>query len=185
MGLDAMILVFWLLSLSQLFHSLLSLSSKGSLIASHFLYKGGLVRFSSVAQSCLTLCEPLNGSAPGLPVHHQLPEFTQTHIHWVGDAIQPSHPLSSPSPPVSSAYLKLLICLPSILILACDTSSSAFCMMYSAYKLNKQGDNTQLWHTPFPIFYQSVVPSPVLTVASWLAYSFLRRQVKRSGICTF
>ena len=50
------------------------------------------------AQSCLTLCDPMNRSTPGLPVHHQLPEFTQTHIHWVGDAIQPSHPLSSPSP---------------------------------------------------------------------------------------
>ena len=57
------------------------------------------VQFSSVAQSCLTLCDPVNRSTPGLPVHHQLPEFTQTHIHRVGDAIQPSHPLSSPSPP--------------------------------------------------------------------------------------
>ena len=57
------------------------------------------VQFSSVAQSCPTLCDPMNHSMPGLPVHHQLPEFTQTHIHRVGDAIQPSHPLSSPSPP--------------------------------------------------------------------------------------
>ena len=57
------------------------------------------VQFSSVAQLCLTLCDPMNCSIPGLPVHHQLPEFTQTHVHWVGDAIQPSHPLSSPSPP--------------------------------------------------------------------------------------
>ena len=53
----------------------------------------------SVAQSCLTLCEPMNCSTPGLPVHHQLPEFTQTHVHRVIDAIQPSHPLSCPSPP--------------------------------------------------------------------------------------
>ena len=57
------------------------------------------VQFSSVAQSCRTLCEPMNCSTPGLPVHHQLPEFTQTHVHWVGNAIQPSHLLSSPSPP--------------------------------------------------------------------------------------
>ena len=57
------------------------------------------VQFSSVAQSCPTLCNPMNHSTPGLPVHHQLPQFTQTHIHRVGDAIQPSHPLSSPSPP--------------------------------------------------------------------------------------
>ena len=56
-------------------------------------------QFSSVAQSCPTLCDPMNRSTPGLPVHHQLPEFTQTHVHWVDDAIQPSHPLSSPSPP--------------------------------------------------------------------------------------
>ena len=54
---------------------------------------------SSVTQSCPTLCHPMNCSTPGLPVHHQLPEFTQTHVHRVGDAIQPSHPLSSPSPP--------------------------------------------------------------------------------------
>ena len=57
------------------------------------------VQFSSVTQSCLTLCDPMSCSTPALPVHHQLPEFTQTHVHRVGDAIQPSHPLSSPSPP--------------------------------------------------------------------------------------
>ena len=57
------------------------------------------VQFSSVAQSCPTLCDPMYHSTPGLPVHHQLPEFTQTHIHRGSDAIQPSHPLSSPSPP--------------------------------------------------------------------------------------
>ena len=57
------------------------------------------VQFSSVTQSCSTLCNPIDCSTPGLPVHHQFPELTQTHVHWVGDAIQPSHPLSSPSPP--------------------------------------------------------------------------------------
>ena len=56
-------------------------------------------QFSSVTQSCPTLCDPMNCSTPGLPVHHQIPEFTQTHFHQVGDAIQPSHPLSSLSPP--------------------------------------------------------------------------------------
>ena len=55
------------------------------------------VQFSSVAQSCPTLCDPMDCSTPGLPIHHQLPEFTQIHVHWVSDAIQPSHPLSSPS----------------------------------------------------------------------------------------
>ena len=78
---------------------------------------------------------------------------------------------------VLSAYLRLLICLPAILIPACASSSPAFLMMYSAEKLNKQGDNTQPWHTPFPIGNQSVVPCPLLTVASWPAYGFNKRQV--------
>ena len=59
----------------------------------------GDTQFSSVAQLCPILCDPMNRSTPGLPVHHQLPESTQTHVHWVSDAIQPSHPLSPPSPP--------------------------------------------------------------------------------------
>ena len=58
-----------------------------------------VLQFSSVAQSYRILCDPMKRSTPGLPVHNQLPEFTQTHVHRVGDAIQPSHPLSSPSPP--------------------------------------------------------------------------------------
>ena len=82
---------------------------------------------------------------------------------------------------VSSAYLRLLIFLCEILIPACDSSCPLFLMMYSAYKLNKQGDNIQPWHVPFPIWNQSVIPCLVLTVASWPAYRFLRRQV-RSGI---
>ena len=57
------------------------------------------VQFSSVTQLCPTLCNPMNRSTPGLPIHHQLPKFTQTHVHQVSDVIQPSHPLSSPSPP--------------------------------------------------------------------------------------
>ena len=61
-----------------------------------------LVEFSSVTQSCLTLCDPMDYSTPGLPIHHHLLEFTQTHVHWVADAIQPSHPLLSPSPPYFS-----------------------------------------------------------------------------------
>ena len=64
------------------------------------VYSDRLFQFSSVTQSCPTLCDPKDCSTSGLPVHHQLLEFTQTHVHWVGDAIQPSHPLSSPSPPV-------------------------------------------------------------------------------------
>ena len=83
---------------------------------------------------------------------------------------------------VSSVYLRLLIFLPAVLIPACAASSRAFCMMYSAYKLNKQGDNIQPWRTPFPIWNPSVFPCPVLTVASWPAYTFLRRQVRWPGI---
>ena len=64
-----------------------------------FISLSPALQFSSVAQSCLTLCNPMNHSTPGLPVHHQLPEFTQFHVHRVSDAIRPSHPLSSPSPP--------------------------------------------------------------------------------------
>ena len=74
---------------------------------------------------------------------------------------------------LSSGYLRLLILLPAILIPAYASSSLAFCMMYSAYRLNKQGDNIQSWCTPFPIWNQSAVPCPVLTVASWPAYRFL------------
>ena len=66
-----------------------------SAITTYFI----IIQFSSDTQSCPTLCDPMNRSTPGLPVHHQLPEFTPTHVHLVGDAIQPSHPLSSPSPP--------------------------------------------------------------------------------------
>ena len=76
---------------------------------------------------------------------------------------------------VSSTYLRLLIFLPAILISACASSSPVFLMMYSAYKLNKQGDNIHPWCTSFPIWNQSVVPCPVLTVASWPAYRFIKR----------
>ena len=68
------------------------------LLHNSFLFVLISVQFSSVTQSCPALCSPMDCSMPGLPVHHQLPEFTQTHVHWVSDAIQPSHPLSSPSP---------------------------------------------------------------------------------------
>ena len=83
---------------------------------------------------------------------------------------------------VSSAYLRLLIFLLAILVPACASSRPAFHMMYSAHKLSKHGDNIQPWHTPFPIWNQFVVPHPVLTVTSWAAYRFSRRQVRWSGI---
>ena len=86
--------------------ALISLQSKGlsrvfsnTTVQKHQFLGAHSVQFSSVAQSCPTLCNPMDCSMPGLPVHHQLPEFTQTHVHWVGDTIQPSHPLLSPSSP--------------------------------------------------------------------------------------
>ena len=83
---------------------------------------------------------------------------------------------------VSSVYVRLLIFLLAILVPACASSSLAFLMMYSAYKLNKQGNNIQPWRTPFLIWNPSVVPCLVLTVASWPDYRFLRRQGRWSGI---
>ena len=85
------------------------------------------------------------------------------------------------SRPQLSNWTELMFLL-AILIPACASSSPAFCMMYSAYKLNKQDDNIQPWRTPFPIWNQSIVPCLVLTVASWPAYRLLRRQVRWSGI---
>ena len=82
---------------------------------------------------------------------------------------------------VSSAYLRLLIFLPAILIPACASYSPGFLMVYSAYKLNKQDDNIQLWYTPCPIWNQSIVPCPVLLLPD-LHYRFLKRQVRWSGI---
>ena len=83
---------------------------------------------------------------------------------------------------VSSAYLRLLMFLPLILISACNSSSLTFLMMCSVYRLNKQGDSWQPCHTPFSSLHQLVIPCWVLTVASWPAYRFLRRQVRWSGI---
>ena len=83
---------------------------------------------------------------------------------------------------VSSAYLRLLIFLPAILIPACASTSPAFLMMYSAYKLNKQRENIQPWCTPLPIWNQSVVSYPILTGASCPAHRFRRRQIRWSGI---
>ena len=82
---------------------------------------------------------------------------------------------------VSSAYLRLLIFLPAILISVYASSTLAFRMMYSTYKLNNQGDNIHPWRTPFPNWNQSIVPYLVLTAASWPPYRFLRRQVRWSG----
>ena len=88
-----------LLTTGQVGSPFLSLLRTGIVLIFGPLKNEHSVQFSSVAQSCLTLCDPMNRSTPGLPVHHQFPEITQTHFHQVSDAIQLSHPLSSPSPP--------------------------------------------------------------------------------------
>ena len=81
------------------FVALIFVFCPGFILNLFLISTGYSVQFSSVTQSCPTLCNPMNCSMPGLPVHHQLLKFTQTHTHWVGDNIQPSRPLSSPSPP--------------------------------------------------------------------------------------
>ena len=197
MGPDAVILVFWLLSFKPAF----SLSSFTFIKRrfSSFLLSAIRVVKVKVIQLCLTLVTPCTVACQALLSM----EFSRQE-YWSGlpfpfpgdlpdPRIEPKSPaLQADSLPtelwgkpirvVSSAYLRLLIFLPAILIPVCESSSLAFCRMYSAYKLNKQGDNIQPWCISFPILNQSVVPCPVLTIASWLVYRFLRRQVRWSGI---
>ena len=103
------------------------------------------VQFSSVAQSCPTLCDPMNRIKPGLPVHHQLPDFTQTHVHRVSDAIQPSHPLSSPSPPAPNPS--------SIRVLS---NESALCMRWPKY-----------WSLSFSIITSKEIPGLISFRMDW------------------
>ena len=104
------------------------------------------VQFSSVAQSCPVLCDPMNHSTPGLPVHHQLPEFTQTHVHRVGNAIQPSHPLSSPYLPAPSP--------PSIRVFS---NESTLCMRWPKY-----------WSFSFSISPSKEIPGLISFRMDWL-----------------
>ena len=103
---------------------------KKSYSSLHFIDK---TTISSVSQSCPTLCDPMNLSTPGLPVHHQLSEFTQTHVHRVGDAIQPSHPLSSPSPPAPNP--------PSIRVLQIKTTMKYHLMTVRMAAIQKSTNN--------------------------------------------
>ena len=173
-------------------HQLLDLAN-----SCHSTVSSSVVPFSSYVQSC-----PASGSLPlsqffssggqsigvSLPICHEVMEpDARIFLSWML-SFKPTFSLSSFTftkrlfssslsalSMVSSAYLRLLIFLPAILIIACASLSPAFFLMYSAYKLNKQGDNIQPWHTPFQIWNQSVGPCPVLTVAFWPAYRFLKK----------
>ena len=101
------------------------------------------VQFSSVAQSCPTLCDPMNRRMPGLPVHHQLLEFTQTHVHWVGDAIQPSHPLLSPSPPAPNPSQHQ--CFPMSQLFAWGNQSIGASALASVFPKNTQDWSPLEW----------------------------------------
>ena len=116
-----------------------------------------IVQFSSVAQSCPTLCDPMNHSTSGLPVHHQLPEFTQTHVHQVGDAIQPSHPLSSLLllPPVT----------PSIRVFS---NESTLCMRWPKY-----------WSFSFSISPSNEHPGLISFGMDWLDLLAVQGTLKR------
>ena len=111
-----------------------------------FLPKACLSHFSSVAQSCPTLCDPMNCSTPGLPVYHQLPEFTQIHVHRVGDAIQPSHPLSSSFPPAPNPSPHQSL-----------SNESTLCMRWPKY-----------WSFSFSISPSKEHPGPISFRMDWL-----------------
>ena len=155
-------------ALSQLFRSPLSLSSRGFLVPLHFLPP----KIKSITVSIVSpsICHEVMGLDSKIFIFWMLSfksafplsSFTSTKGLF-------SSSLLSAMKVASSAYVKLFIFLLVILIPACASSSLAFHMMYSAYKLNKQGVDIQPWHGPFPIWNQSIVSCPVLTVASWPA----------------
>ena len=119
-------------------------------LTTSFQAVGVSVQFSSVTQSCPTLCDPVDYSTPGLPVHHQLPEFTQTHVHWVGDAIQPPHPLSSLSPPT----------------LNLSQHRGLFKWVSSSHEVAKVLE-FQLWHFTFVRVYVSIITNCVSVWPIW------------------
>ena len=114
------------------------------------------VQFSSVVQSCMTLCDPMDCSTPGLPVHHQLLEFIQTHVHWVGDAIQPSHLLSPPSP-LPSIFLSIRV----------FSSESVLCIRWPKY-----------WSFSFNISPSNEHPGLISFRMDWLDLLGVQRTLK-------
>ena len=138
------------------------------------------VQFSSVTQTCLTLCEPMNRSTPGLPVHHHLPEFTQTHVHRVSDAIQPSHPRSSPSPsaPNPSQHQSLFQWVNSSQEVAQSTGVSA---LASFLPKKSQGWSPSEW-TGW-ISLQSKGPSRVFSNTTVQTHQFFSAQPSSQSNC--
>ena len=140
------------------------------------------IKSVTVSIVALSICHEVMGLHAMIFVFWMLsfkPAFSFSSFTFIKRLLSP---LISAIRVVSSAYLRLLVFLLAILIPACASSSPEFHMMYSAYKLNNQSDNTQPQRTPFPIWNQSVIQCAVLTVASWPAYRFLRRQLRWSGI---
>ena len=132
------------------------------------------VWFSSVPQSCLTLCDPMNRGTPGLPVHHQLPEFTQTHVHRVRDAIEPSHPLSSPSPPAPNPSQHQSF--PMSQLFSWGAQSTGVSALASAFQRNRRADLFQngLVGSPCsPRDSQESSPTPHFKSINSSALSFL------------
>ena len=133
---------------------------------------------------CFPICLPWSDGSDAMILDFWMlsfkPTFSLSSFSFIKRLFSSS--LLSAISVVSSAYLRLLIFFPAVLIPACASSSKTFLVMYCAYKLNKQGDNIQPWCTPFPVWNQSNVQFLVLTVASCPAYSFLKRQVRWSGI---
>ena len=156
-----------------------------SRLQSHFevILEPKKIKFVTVSVVSLSICHEVKGPDAIILVFWMLsfkPTFSLSSFTFIKRFFSSS--LLSAIRVVSSAYLRLLIFLPAMLIPACVSSSPEFCMIYSAYKLNKQGDNTQPLHTPFPVWNQLVVPCLVLTVASWPTCRFLRKQVRWSAI---
>ena len=155
MGPDAMILVFWMLSFKPPF-----LLSSFTFIKRFFSSSLSAISESEVTQSCPTLCDPMDCSPPGFSVQGI---FQARVLEWVAISF-------------SFCHKGGVICISEVLDISssnldssCASSSPAFLMMYSTYELNKHRDNIQPWCTPFPIWNQSIVPCPVLSVASWHA----------------
>ena len=197
MGPDAMILVFWMLSFKSSFSlssftfikRLLSSSSLSAMrvVSSAYLrlliflpaiFLGGSEGKSVCLQCGRPRFHPWVGKIPWRRKWQPTPVLLPGKFHGWKNLIGYSPWGHKESDMTEWIYFHFL----AIFIPACASSSPAFHMMYSAYKLNKQGDNTQPWHTPFPIWNQSVVPCPVLTVSSLPANRFLRRQGRLSGI---